>query len=39
MANCQARGFANEEADAALDEMVSDKVIDEYRFGWFKIHE
>jgi RPA family protein len=39
IANCQARGFSSEDADAALDELVSDKVIDEHRFGWFKIHE
>ncbi len=39
IANCQARGFSSEDADASLDEMVSDKVIDEFRFGWFKIHE
>jgi hypothetical protein len=39
IANCQARGFSSEDADASLDELVSDKVIDEFRFGWFKIHE
>ena len=39
IANCQARGFTGEDADGALDELVSDEVIDEYRFGWFKIHE
>lgn len=39
IANCQARGFSNEEADATIDELVSNGVIEEVRFAWFKIKE
>lgn len=39
ISNCQARGFAQEDVDTSIDELVEAKIITEIRFGWFRITE
>ncbi|MBT4406516.1 MAG: hypothetical protein HOC79_01435 [Euryarchaeota archaeon] len=39
IANCEARGFSQNDTDICIDELVDGQIIEEGQFGWFKISQ